>query len=75
MSDDKMKEVGLIDEEESGKEGDYELSDSFGMLLRHYRELRNFTLKELEDISGVSAAYILRLERSERKSPSLYTRK
>ncbi|NOU53740.1 helix-turn-helix domain-containing protein [Brevibacillus borstelensis] len=43
----------------------------FAMLLKHYRKLRNFTLKDLEDASGVSQSYIHRLESGKRTSPTL----
>ncbi len=43
----------------------------FGWLLKHYRKLRNFTLKDLEDASGVSQSYIHRLESGKRTSPTL----
>src|SRR5690606_9347070 len=32
---------------------------------------KNLSLKQLEEISGVSASYVNRLERGERKSPSI----
>ncbi|MDR9748737.1 helix-turn-helix domain-containing protein [Paenibacillus taichungensis] len=48
-------------------------SDKFALLIKHYRELRNFSLKDLENASGgsVSAGYIHRLESGERNSPSV----
>ncbi|MFI8715175.1 helix-turn-helix domain-containing protein [Brevibacillus brevis] len=47
------------------------VAENFGIMLRHYRKLRNLSLKDLEDISSVSAGYIHRLESGERKSPSI----
>ncbi|MEK5479599.1 helix-turn-helix transcriptional regulator [Paenibacillus sp. FSL R5-0407] len=70
MNDDNQKQVHL-DEDESEKGKGIEISDSFGLLLKHFRLLRNYSLKELEDISGVSSSYIFRLESGERKSPSI----
>lgn len=48
-------------------------SDKFALLIKHYRKLRNFSLKDLENASGgsVSAGYIHRLESGERNSPSI----
>lgn len=48
-------------------------SDKFALLIKHYRKLRNFSLKDLENASGgsVSAGYIHRLESGERNSPSV----
>ncbi|MFC0212120.1 helix-turn-helix domain-containing protein [Paenibacillus chartarius] len=43
----------------------------FALLLKHYRKLRNFTLKDLEAASGVSQSYIHRLESGKRTSPTL----
>ena len=76
MSDDKIEGMKKKDGLKFSEEGDreetgYGISDNFGMLLKHYREIRNFTLKELEDISGVSASYIFRLERGDRTAPGL----
>jgi len=46
------------------------VSEKFGLLLRHYRKLRNLSLKDLESISGVSSGHIHRLESGER-NPSI----
>ncbi|WP_179198411.1 helix-turn-helix domain-containing protein [Paenibacillus amylolyticus] len=48
-------------------------SDKFALLIKHYRKLRNYSLKDLENASGssVSAGYIHRLESGERNSPSI----
>ncbi|WP_248928940.1 helix-turn-helix domain-containing protein [Paenibacillus hamazuiensis] len=43
----------------------------FGLLLKHYRKLRNMSLKDLEDASGASQSYIHRLESGERISPTI----
>lgn len=57
--------TGIFKEEESNA------PENFGLLLKHYRGLRNFSLKDLESGSGVSAGYIHRLENGERNSPSI----
>ncbi|MBT2282201.1 helix-turn-helix transcriptional regulator [Paenibacillus polymyxa] len=48
-------------------------SDKFALLIKHYRKLRNYSLKDLENASGgsVSAGYIHRLESGKRDSPSI----
>ncbi|WP_340392846.1 helix-turn-helix transcriptional regulator [Paenibacillus sp. FSL E2-0190] len=62
-----VKITGELSEGETGG------SDKFGLLIRHYRRLRNYSLKDLENASGgsVSAGYIHRLESGERNSPSI----
>lgn len=54
---------------EQGTGGSYK----FALLIKHYRKLRNFSLKDLENASGgsVSAGYIHRLESGVRNSPSI----
>lgn len=47
------------------------ISSNFGSLLRFYREGRNLSLKDVEELTGVSAGYVCRLEKGERKAPSL----
>ncbi|CAM3052563.1 helix-turn-helix transcriptional regulator [Paenibacillus sediminis] len=70
MNDDNQKQAHL-DEEESEKGKVIEISDSFGQLLKHFRKIRNYSLKELEEISGVSSSYIFRIESGQRKSVSI----
>lgn len=70
MNDDNQKQAHL-DEEESEKCKGIEISDSFGQLLKHFRKIRNYSLKELEEISGVSSSYIFRIESGQRKSVSI----
>lgn len=63
-----MKGNGIeqLGEEEVG-------TNDFGTLIKFYRRLRNYSLKELECASGgeVSSGYIHRLESGERSSPSI----
>ncbi|WP_067625936.1 helix-turn-helix domain-containing protein [Alicyclobacillus acidiphilus] len=44
---------------------------SIGRRLRHYRESKGYSLKTLQDKTSISAAYINRIERGERRAPSL----
>jgi transcriptional regulator with XRE-family HTH domain len=53
------------------KKEQLEVSDNFGMLLKFFRVLRGYSLKDLEEISNVSSSYIFRLENGDRKAPSL----
>ncbi|WDM21271.1 helix-turn-helix domain-containing protein [Paenibacillus polymyxa] len=55
------------------REGETVGSEKFALLIKHYRRLRNYSLKDLENASGgsVSAGYIHRLESGERNSPSI----
>jgi len=71
MNEDMLKDVNLLDETEEEAEGSLTVSDNFGIMLKHYRKLKNLSLKELENLCGVSASYINRLERGERRSPSI----
>ncbi|MFB6367162.1 helix-turn-helix domain-containing protein [Paenibacillus elgii] len=59
-------------EEDEGRNSQtFGVSENFGLLLKHHRTLQNLTLKELEEISGVSSSYLNRLEKGDRKSPSI----
>ena len=71
MNEVMLKDVDVLDETEEEAEGSLTVSDNFGIMLKHYRKLKNLSLKQLEEISGVSASYVNRLERGERKSPSI----
>jgi transcriptional regulator with XRE-family HTH domain len=71
MSDDIVKDIELIGEEEDEKDGIFTVSENFGLMIKHYRKIKNYSLKQLEELSGVSASYVNRLERGERKSPSI----
>lgn len=44
---------------------------SIGRRLRQYRETKGYSLKTLESKTSISAAYINRIERGERRAPSL----
>lgn len=69
MKDDINKEkIDVVDDEEEG----FVISPNFGILIKHYRtKVKNYSLKQVEEISGVSAGYINRLEHGLRKSPSI----
>jgi transcriptional regulator with XRE-family HTH domain len=71
MNEDMLKDVDMLDEKEEEAEGGLTVSDNFGIMLKHYRKIKNLSLKELENLCGVSASYINRLERGERRSPSI----
>jgi transcriptional regulator with XRE-family HTH domain len=43
---------------------------NFGSALRHFREERTLSLRELSTLSGVDHAYIHRLEAGDKNSPS-----
>ena len=43
---------------------------ALGVLLEHLRELRGFSLRDLADLSKVDHAYIYRLEKGDKESPS-----
>jgi HTH-type transcriptional regulator, competence development regulator len=43
---------------------------ALGAVLEHLRELRGFSLRDLADLSKVDHAYIYRLEKGEKESPS-----
>jgi transcriptional regulator with XRE-family HTH domain len=58
------------DEEDDGKRQGFEMSENFGMLVKFHRGLRNLTLKELEEITGISASYLNRIEQAKRTSVS-----
>lgn len=47
------------------------IPETFGALIRHLRTKKGFSLRDLEKVTGVSSAYIHRIEKGERKSPSL----
>jgi len=47
------------------------VSKNFGSILKFAREGKDLSLKELEDITGISASYINRLENGERQAPSV----
>jgi transcriptional regulator with XRE-family HTH domain len=71
MSDDKnqnqQSNEDLDDEEE--------MPEALGILVRYYREMRGMSLQDVYEISGVSPSYVNRLERNERKSPTVKTLK
>ncbi|GGA43270.1 helix-turn-helix domain-containing protein [Psychrobacillus lasiicapitis] len=52
-------------------ENDRAVSNNFGSTLRYYREKKGMSLQELFERTGVSNSYISRLERGDRKAPSI----
>lgn len=72
MSDIVDQDSISFDEEE--KKGMFAVSENFGILLRHYRtKVKHMTLRELAEVSQLSESYINRLERSEKKAPTIPT--
>lgn len=53
------------------KRAERSLSDRFGLLVRFYRKQKGMNLQELSKRAGVSQSYINRIEKGERKTPSL----
>jgi len=45
-------------------------NEGFGEYMRRLREEKNMTLRKLQDLSGVSAAYITYIENGRRRAPS-----
>ena len=39
------------------------MNENFGSMIRYLREKQGYSLKDLEDITGISPSYINRLER------------
>jgi transcriptional regulator with XRE-family HTH domain len=46
------------------------VNENFGSMLRYLREKQGYSLKDLENITGISPSYINRLERGARACPS-----
>lgn len=46
------------------------ISENFGSLIKHLREGKNYSLKDMEQLTGISSSYINRIENSQRKAPS-----
>ncbi|MBU5428189.1 helix-turn-helix transcriptional regulator [Tissierella pigra] len=46
------------------------VNENFGSMIRYLREKQGYSLKDLEDITGISPSYINRLERGTRACPS-----
>jgi len=47
------------------------INPNVGTLIRYAREKMNYSLKDLENKTGVSSSYIMRVEKGERKCPSI----
>lgn len=47
------------------------ISDNFGSLIKHKREEKGYSLNKLQELTGISPSYINRIEKGERKAPSL----
>lgn len=45
-------------------------NDSLGKLLREHRKAKGFTLRQVEDVTGISNAYLSQLENSKIQKPS-----
>lgn len=50
--------------------GKREISRTFSQNLKHYRLLKNLTLKQLSEMSCVDSGYLNKLETGKRKAPS-----
>lgn len=61
-----LKIDGVIETEDEEKPFRLPLDENFGMQLRLARVARGLTLRELGELSGVSASAIGRIERGER---------
>jgi transcriptional regulator with XRE-family HTH domain/rubrerythrin len=46
------------------------ISENFGSLIKHLREIKGYSLKEMQTLTGISSSYINRIEKGERKAPS-----
>ncbi|WP_054968723.1 helix-turn-helix domain-containing protein [Alicyclobacillus ferrooxydans] len=51
--------------------GNRAIHPSIGKRLRHYREQKGYSLKRMEELTRISPAYIMRIEKGERRAPSL----
>ncbi len=49
---------------------DRAIPEAFGSLVKHYRERAKLTLRDLENLTGISASYINRLEKGQRNTPT-----
>ncbi len=58
----KLQELGLMGNR---------VIESLGVVIKRHREELNMSLKDVEQLSGISSSYIHRLEKGERKSPGL----
>lgn len=47
------------------------ISDNVGSYIKEKRELKELSLKDLEELSGISASYINRIENGSRNAPSV----
>lgn len=47
------------------------INDSFGSTLKHLREKAGYSLKDLQLVTGISASYINRIEKGNRRAPSI----
>lgn len=48
-----------------------EITGDLGFALKYYRTKRGLSLSQLSEITGISKSYISRIEKGERKSPSV----
>ncbi|WPS85477.1 helix-turn-helix transcriptional regulator (plasmid) [Brevibacillus halotolerans] len=47
------------------------ISENFGSLIKHLREIKGYSLKDMQTLTGISSSYINRIEKGDRKSPSI----
>ncbi|MFF2531571.1 helix-turn-helix domain-containing protein [Brevibacillus sp. NPDC058079] len=47
------------------------ISENFGSLIKHLRESKGYSLKDMQTATGISSSYINRIEKGERKAPSI----
>jgi len=64
FKEDEMKRYEIMSEKSNIK--------SFGDLIKKLRDERNLSLQDVANAVGISASYICRLEKNERRNPSLY---
>lgn len=48
------------------------MKNNLGNLLKGLRKGRDYSLKDVEALSGVTASYVYRIEKGERKSPTVF---
>ena len=56
MIEDMLKDVDVWNAVDEEKEDGLTVSGIFGIMLKHYRKLKNLSLKQMEDLCGVSAS-------------------
>jgi len=59
-----------MDENTTTIKGNREIPRTFSQRLKHYRQLRNLTYKQLGEMAKIDAGYINKLEKGIRRAPS-----